>query len=267
MNNDKQDKFDGSDTKTKNINNTTDSNQQTYTISQKPGAARFIFFATLKTDLKTVASKLVTVPSAIVKLAENKVFLLNVVSRGINKKPLVFSIIEFSTNEIAVSYTYTAGMSPKKRFFESLSFCLSILTILKEDYDVEIVQIYQLISKILDEMKEFISLKYEALYSMYDNLNNEFIKLQKDIKNLKEANEQLVIENYVQKTKNTELQNKLNQYMNLSDDIIKTKIQEWIIAHNGEIDIVEFANVYNVHEGRVEQLLNKLLQEGFIDVK
>lgn len=236
-------------------------------INQPPGASRFTIYAKLGTGLEQVLSKLAAIPSCTLKQAEGKAILLHVATRGINKKPLVFSIMEFGKRNITVSYTYAPGMSPRKRFFDVLSFLLSILTMLKDDYEVDIAQFYQLVSKVLDELNDYVNLKYEALYSMYDNLNSEMLRMQKELKMLKEANEQLSIENYVQKTKNNELQAKLDKYMNLSDDVLKVKVQEWIVSHGGEIDIVEFAKVYGVYEGRIEQILSELMQEGFIDVK
>ncbi|MEM4367961.1 MAG: hypothetical protein QXO21_02975, partial [Candidatus Anstonellales archaeon] len=106
-----------------------------------------------------------------------------------------------------------------------------------------------------------------ALHSMYDNLNQEYLRLLKESKALKEANEQLAIDNYNLKAKNNELLTKLEKFTNLSDDVLKAKVQEWLIANKGEIDIIEFAKVYNVYESRVEDILRQLMEEGFIESK
>lgn len=236
-------------------------------VTQQPGARRFIVLSRLVTDFTTVYRKLGSIPMCSVQKMDSKVVLLNVSNRDINKRPTVFTLIEFGKNEVIVNYAYSAGMSPKKRFFEAMSFFLSIMTTLKEDYATEIADLYQIVARITDELEDYGSIQYEVLYSMYDNLNNEFIRMQAELKQLKESNEQLSIENYKQKTKINELRLLLEKYQSLSDDVLKAKVQQWIVEHNGEIDVVEFSKVFNVYEGRVEQMLNQLISEGFLEVK
>ena len=52
----------------------------------------------------------------------------------------------------------------------------------------------------------------------------------------------------------------------MSEETLRTKLQEWISEHNGSISIPDFAKNYKVAEGRVEEILNKLVSEGFIEV-
>ncbi len=240
---------------------------QSIELPKEPGAQRFTMHAVLTTNFDQIEKKLSSIPGCTTKKINNKIYLLQVISRDINKRPMVFSLIEFDKKEIVVNYSYAPGTSPKKRFFEVLSFVLNVLTLLKNDYTVDLIEISQIVSRVLDELEDYVNLNYEVLYSMYDSLNTELIKTQKELKQLKEANEQLSMENYMLKTKNNELKAKLDKLLSLPDDVLKKKIQEWIIEHNGEIDIVEFAKVYNLHEGRVEQMLNKMVSEGYLEVK
>ncbi|MEM3372811.1 MAG: hypothetical protein QXF76_01185 [Candidatus Anstonellales archaeon] len=234
---------------------------------QKFGASKFSIPVTLKTSLDKVYAKLNELRTCYTLKTDKNVILLNVLSKDINKKPTIFTLIEFEENMITVSYTYGPGMSPKKKFLETMSFFLNILNLLMEDYEINLVLINQLLTKVIDQLKDFVDLKYEALHSMYDNLNQEYLRLLKESKALKEANEQLAIDNYNLKAKNNELLAKLEKFTNLSDDVLKAKVQEWLIANKGEIDIIEFAKVYNVYEGRVEDILRQLMEEGFIESK
>ncbi|MCX8166467.1 MAG: hypothetical protein N3E37_01285 [Candidatus Micrarchaeota archaeon] len=241
--------------------------QQEEQQKQQFGASKFVLPVELLSSIDSVYDKLIQLNSINTIKSDNKVTILNVITRDINKKPAIFTMIQFEENFITVTYTYGPGMSPKKKFLETMSFLLNILTILKDDYKVDVSLINQLLTKILDELKDFADLKYEALHSLYDNLNQQYLQALKELKNLKDANDQLIIDNYNLKTKNNQLIAKLEKFTNLSDDVLKAKIQEWIIANKGEIDIIEFAKVYNVYEGRVEEILRQLMDEGFLESK
>ena len=47
---------------------------------------------------------------------------------------------------------------------------------------------------------------------------------------------------------------------------IKAKLQEWIADHNGEINVIEFSKVNKVPEAKIEQVLNRLVAEGYLSV-
>ena len=44
-------------------------------------------------------------------------------------------------------------------------------------------------------------------------------------------------------------------------------VEEWLEAHSSEIDVTEFAKVYKLSPTRVEQILNKMVSLGFIELK
>ena len=52
----------------------------------------------------------------------------------------------------------------------------------------------------------------------------------------------------------------------VSDETLRTKIQEWIVEHNGSINVSEFARVYSTPETKVEEILNQLVSEGYLEV-
>ncbi|MEM2138510.1 MAG: hypothetical protein QW568_05465, partial [Candidatus Anstonellaceae archaeon] len=105
------------------------------------------------------------------------------------------------------------------------------------------------------------------LFSLYDNLKTEAASLQKKVGDLSNSNATLSKENYELKSKNDELTIKLKSLETLSDPVLSLKIQEWLSEHKGEINIADFSKVYNVPETRVEQMLNKLVTEGYLETK
>ncbi|VVB99008.1 Uncharacterised protein [uncultured archaeon] len=192
---------------------------------------------------------------------------LNVESRDIQKNPFLFSIIYFRPEVIEVNYTCLAAMSPKKRRIDVLRHFLNLLTIAEDCYEFEMKQIFQLLEASVADMTEYVSLDYDRVYSLYDNLKTDYSGQQKKIKELSEGNAQLSKENYELKSRNDELTLKLRSLETFSDSVLSLKIQEWLSEHKGEINIADFSKVYNVPENRVEQMLNKLVTEGYLETK
>ena len=52
----------------------------------------------------------------------------------------------------------------------------------------------------------------------------------------------------------------------LSEESLKAKLQEWVLEHNGSINISEFSKQYKVADTRIEKMLNKLVSEGYLEV-
>ena len=192
---------------------------------------------------------------------------LNVESRDIQKNPYLFSIIYFRPNMIEVMYTCLPIMSPKKRRIEVLRHFLNLMTIAEDCYEVEMKQVYQLLEAAITDMTEYVTADYDKLFSLYDNLKTEFSTLQKKVKEMGDGSSSLSKENFELKSRNDELTLKLKSIETLSDSVLALKIQEWLSEHKGEINIADFSKVYNVPEARVEQMLNKLVTEGYLETK
>jgi hypothetical protein len=192
---------------------------------------------------------------------------LNVESRDIQKNPYLFSIVAFLPDSIEAKYTCLPSNSPKKRRIEVLRHFLNLLTIAEDCYEVNIRDIYQLLEASFADMTEYSSVEYEKLFGMYDSQKSDFAAMQKKLREATEAAASLSKENFDLKNKNDELTLKLRSLETFSDSVLSLKIQEWLSEHKGEINITDFSKVYNVPENRVEQMLNKLVTEGYIETK
>lgn len=192
---------------------------------------------------------------------------LNVESRDIQKNPYLFSIIYFRPTMVEALYSSLPNMSPKKRRIEVLRHFLNLMTLVEDCYEVELKQIYQLLEASVSDMTEYVSADYDKLFALYDNLKTDYSSVQKKYNEAKEASGSLSKENYELKTKNDELTLKLRSLETFSDSVLALKIQEWLSEHKGEINISDFSKVYNVPEMRVEQMLNKLVTEGYLETK
>jgi len=198
---------------------------------------------------------------------KDALLVLNVESRDIQKNPFLFSVVSFLPNSIEAKYTCMPSTSPKRRRIEVLRHFLNLLTITEDCYLVKMQDIYQLLEAAVSDMTEYSSVEYDRLFGIYDSQKSEFASMQKKLRDANEGNASLSKENFELKSRNDELTLKLRSLETFSDPVLALKIQEWLSEHKGEINIADFSKVYNVPENRVEQMLNKLVTEGYIETK
>lgn len=235
-----------------------------------PSVFGFRINAKRKGDSQQIINSLASLPFLFVSLDpanQEDVVVLKIDSRDISNNPYIFSIIYFRKNSIDVLYTTIPSKSPKLRKLEIFSYLLNILNFCQGVYAFDFLHLSQIVSSVLDDTKEYFSFEYQELFSKYDFLKEEFLRLEKKYKSLEDSKKELEQEVYSLKSKNEELMLKLSNIEKYSDSFLSIKIQEWISEHNGEFNIVEFAKLYNVSEARVEQLLNKLVAEGYLEGK
>lgn len=236
-------------------------------VSSEPTVSGFRVQARRTAGIKDVSARFAELSFLEMSSEGETLSVLNVESRDLRKDPALFSIIHFKPDSVECSYTCLANMSPKKRRLEALRHFLNMLTLAEDCYEVSTKQLYQILEAAINDMSEYVSLDYEKLFSLYDNLKAEFSSMQKKVRDFTEANSQLSKENYELKNRNDELTLKVKSLETLSDSVLVLKIQEWLSEHRGEINIVDFSKVYNVSEARVEQMLNKMVTEGFLETK
>ena len=235
--------------------------------SSEPSVSGFRVMARRTRTVKDLSTRFAELSFVEMNANGDALSVLNVESRDLRKDPALFSIIGFKPESIECTYTCLANMSPKKRRLEVLRHFLNMLTLVEDCYEVPTKQLYQILESAINDMSEYVSLDYEKLFSLYDNLKAEFSSAQKKSKELTESSAQLSKENYELKNRNDELTLKVKALETLSDSVLTLKVQEWLSEHRGEINIAEFSKVYNVSETRVEQMLNKMVTEGFLETK
>ncbi|MEM4554774.1 MAG: hypothetical protein QXT25_02925 [Candidatus Anstonellaceae archaeon] len=236
-------------------------------LSAEPKVGGFRIQAKRLKEPREIAEKISELSFLQMAIDKDSLVVLNVESRDIQKNPYLFSIIYFRPTTIEALYSCPPNIAPKKRRIDVLRHCLNLLTIADDAYKIEMKQVFQLVEASFADMIEYVSLDYDKLFALYDNLKTDFAVLQKKYNEAKEASASLSKENYELKTKNDELTLKLKSLETFSDTVLALKIQEWLAEHKGEINIADFAKVYNVPETRVEQMLNKLVTEGYLETK
>ncbi|MBD3210946.1 hypothetical protein GF318_06225 [Candidatus Micrarchaeota archaeon] len=195
--------------------------------------------------------------------------LINVIyveSRDINKNPYLFSIVKIKEDETEVLYTIPTGISPRKRRMDILRYLFNILSLLDDNYEVENKTLFQLVENSIKDLSDSVTMDYTKLYTAYDSMKKEVGDYKRKVTRLTEQVQALTTQNYDLKAENDELKLRVQELESLSEDALKSKLQEWIAEHSGAVNITEFSRLYKVSEARVEEILNKLVSEGYIEV-
>ncbi len=233
-------------------------------VLETPRVDGFKVFAKLKGTLKEVDAKLRTASFMEVVSERDSVNAAYVESRDIDKNPYMFALFKFRSDSIEVLYSVPPNAAPKKRKMDMVRYFLNLLTTLGSAYSLEPSAVYQLLDASLKEMNDFVSLDYNKLYTAYDNMKKDYEDVSRRLKRAQQELEELKRQDYEAKTKADELAVRLRQLETMSDDTLKEKLQEWISEHAGEINITEFSKLYKVPESRVEEMLNVLVREGYV---
>lgn len=234
--------------------------------SKVPQVDGFKIKGKLSGSLKQLGSVLRTITFLEVAQEKDVVEAAYIEKRDINKAPYLFSIIRIGPKELEVVFSIPSGIAPHKRRLDVVMYLLNILSVIESQYKVDQKVIYQLLENTINKLSESITPEYAKLYTAYDTLKKENEGLHKRVARLGEENQALTTRNFEIKGKNDELRVRLGELENLSDEALKSRIQEWVLEHNGEMNIFEFCKVHHVNETRVEEMLNQLVNEGYFAV-
>ncbi|MCX6778475.1 MAG: hypothetical protein NT157_06370 [Candidatus Micrarchaeota archaeon] len=218
-------------------------------------------------DMKKIRGLLSTLRFLSIVQEGDYLVAINVESRDIQKNPYSFSILYLHPDYAELMYTSAPGTSPKKRRIDMLRYFLDIATLAAPAYEFESGQVYQLIEAALKEITEYAQSSYDEIFAKYDSIKTEYELLHKKLRQTKLSNENLARENIELKSRNDDFTLKVRGLETYSDDVLTLKVQEWLSEHNSEINVTEFSRVHKVPEIRVEQMLNKLVVDGVLEVR
>lgn len=234
-------------------------------VAAAPSVDGFKIKGSLKGTMKDLIGILRTVSFLEVAPEKDAVNAVYVESRDINKAPYLFSILKIKEDGIELVYSVPPEVAPKKRRLDMIRYLLNILALMENYYKVDNKVIYMLIENAVKEITEAVTLEYSKLYTIYDTQKKDIEDLRRRLARVSEENQALATKNFELKNRNDEMLLRLNELESYSDDTLKIKIQEWVAEHNGEINIAEFSKTFKVNETRVEQMLNRLVSEGYLE--
>ncbi|MBI5046786.1 hypothetical protein HZC07_03575 [Candidatus Micrarchaeota archaeon] len=219
----------------------------------------------MKGEVKDIAAVLRSLSFLEVAPEKDAINVIYVENRDINRNPYLFSIIKISGGEMEVLYSIPSEIGPKKRRMDVIRYLLNVLSLVENAFVVDNKTLYQLVENAVKELTSSVTMDYSKLYTSYDSIKKELEDYKKRVERLTDQNKALSGRNYELKAQNDELALRVDQLEALSDETLKTRIQEWIVEHNGAINVSEFTKTHKVAEGRVEEMLNRLVSEGYIE--
>ncbi len=215
----------------------------------------------------TMASRLSSLQIFTIKLIPNGISLIRVESRDMQKKPFLFFVITFNKDGIDVQYSVPMDTSEKLRKLSVLKNLFGVLSLVSDLYMPNTMQLFQYADSSIDEVLNSLSQSYSTLFNNYDSLFNESRELKRLNIELAASNKNLTVQASQLSSQNKELQAKLSSLETYSDESLMVMVQEWIESHSSTIDINEFAETYKITPPRVEQILNKMVSSGYIEIK
>lgn len=220
----------------------------------------------LKGSFADVAKALRSI--SFLKVAQEKegVSIAYVESRSIDKTPYLFSLIKFKKPEIEVIYSIPGTIAPTKRKLDVLRYLLNMLTLVEPYYEIDNKVVYQLMEETMRQLDDYANADYKKLYKDYDDLKREVENLRRSSTLYKAQVKSLSKENYELKNENDELKISFDKLHGaVSEGVLISRLQEWIVDHNGSINVPEFAKHNLVPEARVEMALDKLVRQGYLE--
>ncbi|MCX8200080.1 MAG: hypothetical protein N3G76_01285 [Candidatus Micrarchaeota archaeon] len=231
----------------------------------EPMGASFRFGARRKVQKEQLLKIAEGIPDSEIADVKDSIAIIKIDSRDIDGVPYLFSILYLHPDSIEMMYTVTPETSMRKRQLELLRYTTNILVLLKDAYEVDLASYMQVLDVFLAEIREFATSDYEKLYTKYDALLTKIEELEQQNARLRESNEKLSKDMLELRDERNELKLRVDELEKFSDDALMLKIQDWIREHAGEINIGDFCKIYKVGESRVEQVLNKMVREGYLE--
>ena len=201
------------------------------------------------------------------RATKDSIFLLRVERRDIQKRPFLFFIITITKEKINIKYTVALDASPKMRKLYVLKMLLSVLSLITDIYNANDTELFQHLDSAVDDVLNSLSQSYSTLFNNYDSLFNEYRELKRLNIELEAANKNLTVQATQLTNENKELKERLSVLETYSDQSLMVMVQDWLDSHDSTIDVNEFSNSYKIMPTRVEQILNKMVALGYIELK
>lgn len=197
----------------------------------------------------------------------SSVKLVRVESRDIQKRPFLFLIIDLRPDKVTVDYTIALDSSPKLRKLFVLKTVLSVLSLITYLYSADDTEFFQYLDSAIDDVLSSIAQSYSSLFNNYDSLFNEYREIKRLNIELESSNKNLTVQATQLSEENKILKGKLEVLEAYSDNALMVMIQDWLESHDDTIDINEFAKNFKMSPTRVEQIMNKMVSLGNIELK
>ena len=236
-------------------------------VGVEPKIEQVEFAGKLTGTFEEIKGKLSQLQFYSLQEGEGKLDIVRVENVDIHKKPFLFYIMTVKPDALVVTYSIIPGSSDRLRRAVIIKALASVLSIMADSFHVEEVKIFQYIDSVVDNLVGGMSQDYSSLFNKYDAMFGEYTELKKLSQELGTANRNLTIQTGQLNEENKSLVEQLRSLQTYSDDALMAMVQDWIEVHSSSIDVGEFSKTYKVPEPRIEQILNKMVSLGYLELK
>ena len=232
-----------------------------------PKVEEITFPAKLLGSLDNMKKVIADIPFYSAKLQGGALSIARVESRNIHKRPYLFYIVTMSEDQLKVVYSIPQDTSESMRRAFVIKNVASILSLVGSMYQVDESKFLQYVDSVIDNVLNGLSQSYSTLFNKYDALLSEYREIKRLNVELASANRNLTVQSTQLDKENKGLKDQLKQLQTYSDETLIAMIEDWIEVHNNTIDINEFAQNYKLTAPRVEQVLDKMVSMGYVELK
>lgn len=234
---------------------------------QAPRIEEVEFPGKLATTLEAIKTKVLQIPFYTAKLSGGELDIIRVESVNVHKMPFLFYIIKVRPDSIVLLYSIIPNTSERLRRATALGGLAAVLAMAGADFRIDEAKFFQYIDSAIGDVLGGMTESYSTLFNKYDALVAGYTELKKLAQDLTVSNRNLTIQTSQLSEENKRLQSQLSDLQTYSDDALMAMVQDWIEVHNSSIDITEFAKTYKLTEPRVEQILDKMVSMGYMELK
>lgn len=228
---------------------------------------KLTFSAKISGSLEEIRQKTLTIPFYAADLTGNVLTVARVESRNIRKMPYLFYIIEIKENELSVSYSIPPDMSETMRRAVILKDVSSYVSLISDHYTIDQSKLLQYVDSTLDVLLKGLSQPYSTLFNQYNATLSEYRALKRLNLELSASNRNLTVQAEQLTEENKKMAEELKKLQKYSDESLMVMVQDWIEVHNNTIDINGFAKTYEIASPRVEEILDKMVSLGYLELK
>ena len=237
------------------------------TSNIEPNIENLRLKGTLLGTFDVMVKRLSTLQIFSIKSTQSSITLVRVESRNMQKKPFLFMIFKFEKDAISVDYSIGFDTNTKMRRLYVLKNLIAILSLITDLYEADNTDLLQHLDSAIDDVLGSLAQDYSTLYHNYGSLFDKYRELKKLNIELSNSNRNLSVQASLLDNENVELKDRLKQLETYTDESLMAIVEEWIDTHGGTIDINEFAQNYKITAPRVEQILDKMVSLGYIELK
>lgn len=228
---------------------------------------KLVFSARLSGSLEGMSQKLSSLPFYASEVDGQTLRIARVESRNIKKMPYLFYIIEISPDSLTVTYSIPAESSETMRRAEMLKNVSSVVSLVSDQYTVEQGALCQYMNSTIESILSGISQPYSTLFNQYNSTLGEYKTVKKLNEELSASNRNLTVQASQLNEENKKLGEELMKLQKYSDESLMVMIQDWVEVHNNTIDIEEFGKTYSISPPRVEEILDRMVSMGYLELR